>query len=455
MLPTLDHRKTADCRFDALMTSQDQFLEEFRSQITRHLQQRDQEWERSRRLLEASQLASTLHRLIERVRASDLSPAVQDSLLAALNHGKVQRIQDLSGLSLRTITGLPPSKALRALCVYFDLVEPRTSRWQVPSIDSETVSAFLRDHATPFELLLTSNVPSLLDLGAGDLSFATELADLYAPDIQQLNRTLILHCIDRLHPQSKLGGPLHPSPELVQRLRSRPDLSFQFLPDQDMCEFDSLSRNGRLATRYTVTTCWAPATPTFAYEPTRLSPEVIKEELNRSKGSFRQIRYGKESALEVQHRDHTLLFPSWKFEIRGPLALLDLLARSSHVGVLGAIDSQVFWEVLAQLLEGERYRPKDEPFTSENLPTIFGDVYKRLSALPIGGVLDLSTCAPMRTNLPRALPATRLRDGYRFRSVMIRRGAVFPNMPASSTARRFGDMVEETPPWMVIAVPEL
>ncbi len=436
------------------MTSQDQFLEEFRSQITRHLQQRDQEWERSRRLLEVSQLAITLQRLIERVRASNLSPALQDSLLVALNHGKAQRIQDLSGPSLRTITGLPPSKALRALCVYFDLVELRTSRWQVPSIDSETVSAFLSDHPTPFELLLTSNVPSLLDLGAGDLSFAAELADLYAPKIQQHNRTLILHCIDRLHPQSKLGGPLHPSPALVQRLRSRPDLSFQFLPDQDMCEFESLARNGRLATRYTISTCWAPATPTFAYEPTRLSPEVIQEELNRSKGAFRHIRYGKESALEVQHRDHTLLFPPWKFEIRGPLALLDLLARSSHVGVLGAVDSQVFWEVLAQLLEGERYRPKNEPFTSDNLPTIFGDVYKRLSALPIGEVLDLSTCAPMRTNFPHALPATRLRDGYRFRSVMIRRGAVFPNMPASSTARRFGDMVEETPPWMVIAVPE-
>ena len=266
------------------MTSQDQFLEEFRSQITRHLQQRDQEWERSRRLLEVSQLAITLQRLIERVRASNLSPALQDSLLVALNHGKAQRIQDLSGPSLRTITGLPPSKALRALCVYFDLVELRTSRWQVPSIDSETVSAFLRDHPTPFELLLTSNVPSLLDLGAGDLSFAAELADLYAPKIQQHNRTLILHCIDRLHPQSKLGGPLHPSPALVQRLRSRPDLSFQFLPDQDMCEFESLARNGRLATRYTISTCWAPATPTFAYEPTRLSPEVIEEELNRSRG---------------------------------------------------------------------------------------------------------------------------------------------------------------------------
>lgn len=454
MLTTLDHRKTADCRFDALMTPHDQFLEAFRSQLTKHLQQRGQEWERSRRLLEASQLTHTLHRLIERVRASDLPPAVQDSLLTALNHGKAQRIQDLSGPSLRTITGLPPSKALRALGVYFNLVEAPPSRWQAPSIDSETVSAFLGDHAMPFELLLTSNVPSLLDLGAGDLSFAAELADLYAPKIQRQNRTLILHAIDRLHPQSKLGGPLHPSPEVVQRLRSRPDLSFQFLPDHDMCEFDNLAGSGRLATRYAITTCWAPATPTFAYEPTRLSPEVIEEELHRSKGVFRQVRYGKESALEVQHRDQRLLFPPWKFEIRGPLALLDLLARSGHLGLLGAVDSQVFWEVLAQLLEGERYRPKDEPFTPDNLPTIFGDVYTRLSALPIGEVLSLSTCAPLRTNLPRALPTARLRDDYRFRSVMIRRGTVFPNMPASSTARRFGDMVEEAPPWMIIAVPE-
>jgi hypothetical protein len=31
---------------------------------------------------------------------------------------------------------------------------------------------------------------------------------------------------------------------------------------------------------------------------------------------------------------------------------------------------------------------------------------------------------------------------------------VFPNMPASSTARRFGDMVEEAPPWMVTLVPD-
>jgi len=442
------------CRPDAFMTSHDQFLAEFRSEITKRLRQRDSEWQVSRRLIEASQLVNTIQRLIERVRASDLSPRVQQSVLAALNEGSARSIQDLSGPTLKLLTGLPPSKAFRALCVYFDLVRPMTPRWPVPSLDAESISAFLQTHATPFDLLLAADVPSLLELGAGDLSFAAELADLYGPQLQRQNRTLMLHCIDRLHPQSKLGGPLHPSKELVQRLRSRSDVSFRFLPDQDMCEFHQLTRSGKLAPRYAITTCWAPATPTFAYEPSRLSCEVIEKELRRTKGPSREIRYGAEDALEVEHRDRTLLFPPWKFEIRGPLALLDLLACSSHLGVLGAIDSQVFWEVLAQLLEEDRYRPNNQPFTADNVPAIFGDVYQRLSTLAIGETLDLSSCAAMRTHLPRGLPGAQHEDGYRFRSVIIRRGAVFPAMPASSTARRFGEMVEETPPWMVMVVPD-
>ncbi|HEY7446538.1 MAG TPA: hypothetical protein VH702_00230, partial [Vicinamibacterales bacterium] len=290
--------------------------------------------------------------------------------------------------------------------------------------------------------------------GAGDLSFAAELAEQYGPKLYRQNRTLLLHCIDRLSPQSKLGGPLHPPPGVIQALRSRSDLSFQFLPDQDMCEFDQLARTGRLATRYAIATCWAPATPTFAYEPTRLSPEVIQEQLRLTKGPFRQTRFEGEAALEVQHRDRTLLFPFWKFQIRGPLALLDLLARSSHLGVLGAVDSQVFWELLAQLLEEERYRPKDLPFTPDTLPAIFGDIHTRLSALEIGESLELSTCGSLRANLPRVLPGKQLPNGYRFQSVVLRRGAIFPDMPASSTARRFSGMEEETPPWMVTVVPD-
>jgi hypothetical protein len=404
--------------------------------------------------VDASHLADTLHRLVERMAVADLPPAVHGSLLTALKHGKAERIQDLSGPGLKAVTGLPPTKALRALCVYFDVVESSASPWATPSLNSDSVSAFLRTHSPPLDLLLATDVPSVLDLGSGDLSFAKELADRYGPQIHRENRRLILHCVDRLHPQSKLGGPLHPQPELVHMLRARPDLSFRFLPDQDMCEFDRLTRAGKLAARYAVSSCWAPATPTFAYEPTRLSAEVIQQHLQETKGAFRRTNYEGETALEVRHRDRTLLFPPWKFEIRGPLALLDLLARSSHLGLLGAVDSQVFWEVLAQLLDDDRFRPQDQPFTPDNLPAIFGEVYERLSALAVGDSLDLSACALIRKSLPCVLTGTQGQEAHRFRSVWIRRGAVFQDMPASSTARRFGDMVEETPPWMVILVPD-
>jgi hypothetical protein len=432
----------------------DQLLADFRSQISRRLQHRPRQWETSRRLIEASHLSTTLHRLLERVRTSDLPPVLREAILTALNHGNAERMQQLSGPGLKTLTGLPPSKALRGLCVFFDMVESSPSRWQTPTLGSERVAVFIRNHTNPFDLLVDAEVASVFELGAGDLSFATELAEQYGPQLHRQNRTLTLHCIDRLHPRSKLGGPLHPPEPLLERLRCRPDVSFRFLPDQDMFNYEHLVGAGTLAPRYAITACWAPATPTFAYEPTRLSAEIIQQQLAHTKGHFRPTRYGGEAALEVQHRDRTLLFPPWKFEIRGPLALLNLVARSSCLGVLGAVDTQVFWEMLAQLLEEERYRPKDQPFTPNNLPAIFGHIYDRLLALAIGETLELSTCATLRARLPQALPGRPGEDSLTFCSVVIRRGAVFPSVPASSTARRFSDMVEETPPWMILLVPD-
>jgi hypothetical protein len=437
------------------MTSHAQLLAEFRSQVSKLLQERDREWEASRRLIETGRLAPTLKRLIEEAGRTELPPTVKESIVVALKQGEAERIQDLPSPRLKELTGLPPSKAVRALCVWFDLVEPAATHWPVPPLDSQAVASYMRDHQIPFDILLTSGAASVLDLGAGDLSFAAELADQYAPKIRQQGGQLTLHCVDRLLPQSKLGGPLHPERDRLRALRSRPDLSFQFFGDQDMCALDRLDRNGQLAPRYAIATCWAPATPTFAYEPTRLSAELIQNELQRTKGLFRQTQYAGEPALEVQHGDRALLFPPWKFDIRGPLALLDTLSRRGHLCVLGAVDSQVFWELLAQLLEADHYRPENQPFTSSNLPMIFGDVYRRLSALAIGDCIDLSLCGALRERIPRVLTTTAPQDSsYRFVSVIIRRGATFPNMPASSTARRFHDMVEETPPWMVTLVPE-
>ena len=437
------------------MNSPAQALADFRSQVTQLLQERDKEWEASRKLVEARQLTATLNRLIEEARRVDLPVIIRDAVTLALGNSEAARIQDLPGPRLKELTGLPPTKAVRALCVWFGVIESPTFHWPVTSLRSEEIEAFAHSHFNPFDLLLDADVASLLDLGAGDLSFATELVEQYVAPLQQQQRELILHSLDRLQPGSKLGGPLHPERERLNGLRSRTGLSFQFYGNQDMFGMGNLYQAGKLAPRYTITTCWAPATPTFAYEPTRLSDQIITQELHRTKGTFRQTLFSGEGALEVLHGDRALLFPPWKFEIRGPLVLLDLLASRGLFCVLGAVDTQVFWEILAQLLDDARYRPDNQPFTSDNLQRIFGEVFERLSSLALGETLNLSDCGSLRRQIPRILPLHPAQDpSYRFRSVQIRRGADFPGIPASSTARRFSDMDEESPPWMLILVPE-
>lgn len=437
------------------MSSHAQVLADFRSQITKLLEERDVQWQASRRLVGANCLGTTLKRLLEEARRVEIPIPVRDAIEIALKRGEVASLQDLPGPRLKELTGLPPTKAVRALCVWFDLVESPASQWPLSLLSNETVATFIQEHDNPFDLLLDADVASLLDIGSGDLSFATELADQYMPRFQQQSRQLTLHCLDRLHPDSKLGGPLHPERQRLDALRTRPGLSFQFFGNQDMFALGELERTGRMAPRYTVVTCWAPATPTFAYEPTRLSLDVITAELSRTKGAFRQTRFEGEAALEVQHGDRTLLFPPWKFEIRGPLALLDLMSRLGVLCILGAVDSQVFWELLAQLLEDERYRPQDLPFTTQTIPNVFGEIFGRLESLDVGHRLDLTDVGPIRAQLPRVLPVrSGEREQYRFSSIQIRRGAVFPNIPTSSTARQFPDMAEETTPWFLCLVPE-
>jgi len=442
-------------RTDQLMNSPAQVLADFRSQVTKLLQERDKEWEASRKLVEAKQLAATLRRLIGEAHRADVPVIVRDAITIALGNSEAVRIQDLPGPRLKDLTGLPPTKAVRALCVWFGVVQGPMIQWPLTSLQSEEIEAFVHSHPNPFDLLHEADVASLLDLGAGDLSFATELVELYVAPLQQRQRELILHGLDRLQPGSKLGGPLHPDRERLNGLRSRTGLSFQFYGDQDMFDLGKLDQAGKLAPRYTIATCWAPATPTFAYEPTRLSDQIIIQELKRTKGAFRQINFSGEPALEVQHGDRALLFPVWKFEIRGPLALLDLMVRRGCLCVLGAVDTQVFWEILAQLLDDARYRPNNLPFTSDNLQAIFGEIFERLARLALGETLSLSDCGLLRRQIPRVLPLhSSQAPFYRFRTVQIRRGAIFSGLPASSTARRFSDMAEESPPWMLILVPE-
>jgi hypothetical protein len=312
------------------------------------------------------------------------------------------------------------------------------------------IEQFVRSHPNPYNLLLTVKGASVLDLGAGDLSFAEELVSRYLPALEREQKKLVVHCIERLHPDSQLGGRLHADPARLERLWRRSGLEFKFWSGRDMFELPSLPES---RSRYTLVTCHAPATPTFAYEPSRLRPAVIEEHLRRTKGVFRKVRVNGEEALEVFHGGKSLLFPPWKFEIRGPLALFDLIARRGTLGLLAAVDREVFWELLAQLLEDSRVRPADVIFTAQNLSEIFGAVYGRLEKLPVGHSVILSELAELRREMPRVLPEGE-RKPYRFRHIEIRRGAVFEGLPTSQTARLFTKMVEEVPPWMLILVPE-
>lgn len=429
-------------------------LADFRRLVSRRAKELSTQWEESKRLIEKSEFPSTAARLFRLAQEKDLPVSIKESLRAVFGQKQAQRVQDLDGELLKALTGFPPAKALRALCVFFELVARPGSKWPVTAMSSEEIEQRLRQLANPFDLLLDADVASVLDLGAGDLSFAGELVDLYAPALQRQNRQLILHCLDRLHPQSKLGGPLHPEQERLRTLQEKAGCSFTFFGNQDMFNLRNLDEHGKLAPRYTIATCWAPATPTFAYEPARLSQSVIAEDLRRTKGSFRHTRFQGESALEVQHGDRALLFPSWKFEIAGPLALLSLLAQRGSFCVLGSVDSQVFWELLAQLLEDPRYRPQDQPFSSANLPVIFDEIYRTLTHLAIGDSINLADLGALRHQLPTtnaSAPSTQSPDSFRY--IRIGRGATFPGIPASSTARKFSAMAEEVPPWFLTLIP--
>lgn len=429
-------------------------LAEFRRVVSVRARRFPGQWETSKQLLEETTFPSTIARLCEAVRGKDLPASVKDRLLRLFEEDEPRRVQDLNGAVLKSVTGLPPAKALRALAVFFELVPTATSKWPVPRLSSKEVEEVVRELENPFDFLRRIDVASVLEIGAGDLSFAEELVGMYGPELQQQQRPFIVHCLDRLDPRSQLGGPLHANPERLQTLQRKERLSFSFFGNQDMFELGDLDQQGLLAPRYAVATCWAPATPTFAYEPTRLSETLISSELERTKGTFQRTRFGKEQALEVRHAGRSLLFPPWKFEIVGPLTLLRLLARRGLLCVLGAVDSQVFWELLAQLLEDSRHRPTEQPFNSATLPTIFGEVYHALAGLPIGESIDLAEVVALRRHYLRSSSSSLMEGAAdHFRYIRISRGATFPGIPASSTARKFASMTEEVPPWFLTMVP--
>lgn len=435
-------------------TAYQEIVRQFRAQVKHAKENNPLGWESTRKLVAPSSFSDTLTQLQTRIPQSDCLPIIQQALLNSLESFRAGPSQTPRKADLvKELTGLPPTKGIRALCLYFGLTDQDT-KTDTP-INPQAIEEFIRTHPNPYDWLLHVPHPSLLDLGAGDLSFEEELLHHYFLKIQKSQRLLTLHALDRLQPGSRLGGVYHANPERLAHLSRYPQehLQFKFWGSKDMLDLNI--PRGQL-NRYSIVTCHAPATPTFAYEPTRLSPSSIHARLIKTKGTFRKVRIEGEKALEVQHRGRTLTFPSWKFVIRGPLALLDLMARRGQLCILSAIDAEVFWEILAQLIEDDVMRRSGEFFTPDNLPKIQPHLYAMLSSLKEGDRCCLGELTPLRTHFPHVLsPPPKGSRGFTFRYVEIRRGAVFPDMPASFTAQQFSRMTEEVPPWFLLLIPEI
>lgn len=431
------------------MPLNDTVVTDFRRRLREAVENDRQAWAASRRLVAPDVVADTLRRLEAAVAGSGLEPALRDELRLLLSQSTNVGLKALPQDALRGLTGLNPTKAIRNVCLLLG-VGTAAQALGVPAMTQETVEAVVRNRDNPFDVLLEADAASVVDLGAGDLTFEEKVVEQYLSPLEQAGRDLILHALDRLDPREKFGGLVRAERDRLDRLRHHPSSRLQFHFDGNKNMFD-LGHRSTGPSRYTVAVCHSPASPTFAYEPTRLGMPAIQSRLRETKGEFRLAREKGLDVLKVLNKGEWFTFPPWKFDVYGPLALLDLLSRRGNVCVLGAVDMEVFWEILSQLLPDESARPRGVFFTESNVGQYFGPPYERLSRLAVG---ERAVLPEFRRDIPRVLGDQGKRgETYGFRYVEIRRGAVFPGVPAGRTALIFDQMTKEAAPWFLTLVP--
>lgn len=431
------------------MALDEKVVTDFRRRLREAVEKDRHAWSASRRLVAPDVAPDTIERLQTAVAGSSFDPAIREELLRLLAAGKSAGLKTLPQDALRGLTGLNPTKAVRNLCLLLG-VGTAAPAGLVSAMTQEEIEAAVRGRENPFDLLLEADVASVVDFGAGDLTFEEEIVERYLSPLERVGRELTLHGLDRLNPQESFGALVQAGSERLHRLlgRSSSSLRFRYVGNHDMFDL-APPRTGRL--RYTVAVCNSPATPTFAYEPARLGQRAIQARLRETKGEFRRVRLKGQEVLEVVHQGERLTFPPWKFEVRGPLALLDLLSRKGKLCVLSAVDMEVFWELLSQVLPDEAARPPGVFFTESNAAQYLGPAYDRLLRLSVGEKAALSD---VRQDIPRVLGGEGQRgETYGFRYVEIRRGARFPGIPAGRTAYLFDQMRLEAAPWFLTLVP--
>jgi hypothetical protein len=427
-----------------------QMIADLRRRLREVVENNREAWAASRRLVAPSFAAETVQRLHAAVAGSSLDRGIREELLRVLAPTSRDGLHAIPHEGLRELTGLNPTKAVRNLCLLLGVGAGPVEAGPVSSMTQEKVEAAVRGNDNPFDVLLEADVASVVDCGAGDLTFEEKVVEQYLGPLERTGRVLILHAFDRLDPQGTFSAFVQADRDRLQRLRrhASPALRFRYDGNRDM--FDLASRWQDCA-RYTIAVCNSPATPTFAYEPSRLGDDAIRAHLRQTKGEFRRVKIKGREVLEVVHGGERLTFPPWKFDVYGPLALLDLLSRKGKLCILSAVDMEVFCEVLSQLLPEETARPSGVFLTEGNARQFFGAVFDQLLRLGIGQKMILPR---LRQDFPRVLgDEGRRGETYGFRCVVIRRGAHFPGVPAGRTAYLFDQMKLEAAPWFLTLVP--
>ncbi len=431
------------------MPLDDKVVTDFRRRLREAVANDREAWAASRRLVAPAVAGDTIRRLEAAVAGSSLDPTLRKELLLLLSESNSAGLKTPPQDALRGLTGLNPTKAIRNLCLLLG-VATADPAGTVSAMTQEEIEAAVRDKENPFDILLEADVASVVDFGAGDLTFEENVVAQYLAPLEQAGRDLILHALDRLDPREKFGGLVQAEHDRLDRLRHHPSSRLQFHFDGNRDMFD-LGRRSAGHQRYTVAVCHSPASPTFAYEPTRLGMSAIQRRLRETKGEFRLAREKGRDVLEVLNKGEWFIFPPWKFDVYGPLALLDLLSRKGKLCVLGAVDMEVFWEILSQLLPDETARPQGVFFTESNAQQYLGPAYERLSRLAVG---EKAVLPDMRRDIPCVLGEKSKRgETYGFRYIEIRRGAVFSGVPAGRTALVFDQMTKEATPWFLTLVP--
>src|SRR5688500_6602287 len=100
-----------------------ELIGQLRAQVKRAREGNPEAWEDSRKLVAPASVESTLERLRDAVVASSLPPPLQQALASILREAAT-RISQLPGEALKELTGLPATKAVRALCVLFRVAMP-------------------------------------------------------------------------------------------------------------------------------------------------------------------------------------------------------------------------------------------------------------------------------------------------------------------------------------------